>query len=79
MVDEVVVELQNSDSEGETDENNESEENFDGYLDETEMKECWRRRQSKAIVMKTGMQVMKIRETVRKKWKLKYHQYSPMF
>ena len=48
----VYEELQSSDSEGEMNENDDNEDDFDGYLDETEMEECWSQR---ATVMKTGV------------------------
>ena len=40
----VYEELQSSDSEGEMNENDDNEDDFDGYLDETEMEECWSQR-----------------------------------
>ena len=40
-----VVELQNSDSEDERSENDDSEDDFDGYMDEVEVEQWWSRRQ----------------------------------
>ena len=81
-VDEVVEKLQYSDSDDGMSENDDSEDDFDGYLEEMEMaggriKERWT-----AIVMRTvvmiGVTVMKISTTVMKKWKRMCHQYPRM-